>query len=91
MMISGGNRNPTNAERARRCTTRSPTRRAMRSRSSMSDLFIGKVRVAQRGDAGLIGSVAEQLPAQLGARRLLATRQHERRVAEIDERERANG
>ena len=53
----------------------------------MSDLLIGKVRVAQRDDASLIGSIAEQLPTQLGARRFLATRQHERRVAEIDERD----
>lgn len=53
----------------------------------MSDLLVGKVRVGQRGDTGLIRPLIDQPPTQLGACHLLAARQDERGVAKIDERD----
>jgi len=53
----------------------------------MSELLVGKIWVVQRGDPGFIRTVADQGPAQLGARSRLAAREHQRGVAKIDERD----
>jgi hypothetical protein len=52
----------------------------------MSALLVGKIRIAQRGDASLVPPVVEQPPTQLGACRPLAPGQDERSVSEINER-----
>ena len=53
----------------------------------MSELLVGNFRVGQRGDTRLVGSIANQPFAQLGARCRLAAGQHERGVTEIHKRD----